>query len=134
MRATPPIESRRSSRRLKVAHIRYSPAEYAAVKDAADRAGCTVSGFLRLLSLEGAGVEPFLSKSDGAIFRLLGDDVSTMASDLNSVARAINVGRYPNVADVAKLVMDAQAAAKTVGAELTSMLKRQAARRRGDGR
>lgn len=132
MRSTRPSEASRSSRRVKVAHIRYSPAEYAAVKDAADRAGCTVSGFLRLLSLEGAGVEPFISKADGAIFRVLSDDISTMASGLNAVARAINVGRSPNVGDVAKLVMDAQAAAMTVAAELAAMLRRQAARRRGE--
>ena len=133
MRAPRPIETSRSSRRVKVAHIRYSPAEFTAVKDAADRAGCSVSGFLRLLSLEGAGVDPFLSVADGAIFRLLSDDISTMSSDLNSVARAINAGLRPNVGDLARLVMDAQAAVITVAAELATMLKRQAARRRGQG-
>lgn len=133
MRATRPTASGRSNRRVKVAHIRYSPGEFMAVKDAADRAGCTVSGFLRLLSLEGAGVEPFLSEADGAIFRLLSDDISTMARDLNAVARAINVGRPPNAGDVAKLVMDGQSAAMTVAAEFAAMLKRQAARRRVKG-
>lgn len=87
---------------------------------------------MRLLSLEGAGADPFLSEADGAIFRLLSDDISTMSGDLNSVARAINAGRRPNIGDVARLVMDAQAAVITVAAELAAMLKCQAARRRGE--
>jgi hypothetical protein len=52
--------SEASKRKDRVAHVRFSPAEFNALEAAASAAGMTVSAFVRSLSMEGAGVRPFL--------------------------------------------------------------------------
>jgi hypothetical protein len=121
-----------SSRKEKVAHIRFSPEEFLAVRDSAARAGMTVSAFLRSLSLEGAGVQPFFTQADRAILGLLAEDMRAVANNLNQVARAINGGRSAASSDVAARVGDARAIAGTLSAELRSMSRRAGNTRRGE--
>lgn len=115
----------------KVAHIRFSQDQFCAVKAAAKSAGLSVSAFVRALSLEGAGLRPFLSEADRPIIDLLGKHLLAIGNNLNQVARAINAGRSVGTSDVAKAVADARAIANTVAVEFADMTKRAAATRRG---
>ncbi|EHK53240.1 hypothetical protein MAXJ12_31077 [Mesorhizobium alhagi CCNWXJ12-2] len=114
-----------------MAHIRLSQDEFCAVEAAAERAGLSVSAFIRSLSLEGAGLRPFLTEADRAIIGLLARDMRAIGSNLNQVARAINAGRSVGASDVANVVADARAVANTVVVELADMTQRAATARRG---
>jgi Bacterial mobilisation protein (MobC) len=120
-------------RRDRVAHIRFSPAEFDAIEAAARVAGMTVSAFVRSLSVEGAGVRPFLGEGDRAVLGLLADGMRAIGGNLNQIARAINTGRTPVETDLAGTIKDVHAVATTVAAELADMTRRSAAIRRGDG-
>lgn len=124
--------SRTVARRVKVAHIRLSEDEFAAVEAAATDASMSVSAFVRSLSLEGAGAKPFLSPADRAIIQLLGQDMRAIGNYLNQLARALNAGRSVDGSHLAGPIADARAVATTVAAELSIMTKRAAAARRGE--
>lgn len=130
MAGTPSAPQKRKD---KVAHIRFSPAEFDAIEAAARAAGMTVSAFVRSLSVEGAGVRPFLGDGDRAVLGLLADGMRAIGGNLNQIARAINTGRVPPRDSLAGSVMDAQAAAMMIAAELGEMTRRAAALRRGEG-
>jgi hypothetical protein len=123
---------RKPARREKVAHIRFSDDETAAVEGAAERAGLSVSAFLRSLSLEGAGVRPFMSRQDRAIIEMLVQDMRAVGGNLNQIARALNAGHSVMGSDLTGAIDDARAIATTVAAELASMTKRAGAARRGE--
>ena len=93
----------------------------------------TVSAFVRSLSVEGAGVRPFLGEGDRAVLGLLVDGMRAIGGNLNQLARAINTGRAPAEQDLAGTIRDAHVIATTVAAELADMTRRSAAARRGDG-
>ncbi|WP_040588735.1 plasmid mobilization protein [Allomesorhizobium alhagi] len=131
MKATNTSAAVKSTRKEKVAHIRLSQDEFCAVEAAAERAGLSVSAFIRSLSLEGAGLRPFLTEADRAIIGLLARDMRAIGSNLNQVARAINAGRSVGASDVANVVADARAVANTVVVELADMTQRAATARRG---
>lgn len=116
-----------------MAHIRFSPAEFEALEAAATSAGMTVSGFVRSLSMEGAGVRPFLGEGDRAVLGLLADGMRTIGGNLNQIARAINTGRVLTQGDVAGSIKDAHGMATALAAELAEMTRRSAAARRGEG-
>lgn len=123
-----------SSKRMdRTAHIRFSPSDFDALERAATAAGKTVSAFVRSLSMEGAGVRPFLADADRAVLGLLADGVRAIGGNLNQIARAINTGRIPADEELAGRVKDAHVAATTVAAELADMIRRSAAARRGEG-
>ena len=115
-----------------MAHIRFSPAEFDAIEAAARAAGMTVSAFVRSLSMEGAGVRPFLGEGDRAVLGLLIDGMRAIGTNLNQIARAINTGRAPVDKDLAGTIRDVHAVATTVAAELADMTRRSAAIRRGE--
>lgn len=123
--------SEASKRKEKVAHIRFSPAEYDALEAAASAAGMTVSGFVRSLSMEGAGVRPFLGEGDRLVLGLLADGMRAVGGNLNQIARAINTGKLPIEGDVAGSISDAHSVATTLASELAHMTRRTAAARRG---
>jgi hypothetical protein len=116
-----------------VAHIRFSPSQFEAVETAAHAANMTVSAFVRSLSIEGAGVRPFLGEGDRAVLSLLADGMRAIGGNLNQIARAINTGRVPAEEDLPGRVKDAQVVATTLAAELAEMTRRSAALRRGEG-
>src|SRR5690606_23387746 len=115
--------ARRAGRREKVAHIRYSQAEFQDVVRAAAAAGMSVSVFLRALSLEGAGVRPFFDPTDRAILDLLGRDIQSVGHALNQLARALNTGSPVDRAHLTGAISDARAVALTVAAELEAMAR-----------
>jgi hypothetical protein len=123
----------RSKRKDRVAHIRFSASEFEAVEAAAATAGMTVSAFVRSLSIEGAGVRPFLKEEDRAILGLLADGMRMIAGNLNQIVRAINTGRMPVEDDLRGTIRDAHVVATTVTAELADMTRRSAVERRGAG-
>src|SRR5262245_26666431 len=123
--------SRTVVRRVRVAHIRLSEDEFAAIEAAATEASMSISAFVRSLSLEGAGAQPFLNQADRAIIQLLGQDMRAMGNNLNQLTRALNAGRSVDGSHLAGAIDDARAVATTLAAELTTMTKRAAAARRG---
>jgi len=123
---------RKSARREKVAHIRFSDDEMQAVEAAAERAELSVSAFVRSLSLEGAGVRPFLSRQDRAIIEMLVQDMRAVGGNLNQIARALNASRSVAGSDLTGAMDDARALATTVATELASMTKGAGAGRRGE--
>ncbi len=124
--------SETSKRKDRVAHIRFSPAEFEALEVAASAAGMTVSAFVRSLSMEGAGVRPFLGEADRAVLGLLADGMRAIGGNLNQIARAINTGRMAADGDVAGSIRDAHGVATALTAELGEMTRRSAAIRRGE--
>jgi hypothetical protein len=125
--------SQASKRKEKVAHIRFSPAEFEALEAAASEAGMTVSAFVRSLSMEGAGVRPFLGDGDRAMLGLLADGMRAIGGNLNQIARAINTGMVPTEGDIAGSIKDAHSVATTLASELAEMTRRSAATRREEG-
>lgn len=123
----------RSKRKDKVAHIRFSPAEFGALEAAAIEAGMTVSAFVRSLSMEGAGFRPFVSEGDQAVLGLLADGMRAVGGNLNQIARAINTGRLPAEENIAGSIKDAHRVATTLASELAEMTRHAAASRRGEG-
>jgi hypothetical protein len=132
MRGSNGLRSRTVRRRVKVAHIRLSEDEFAAVEAAAAEASMSISAFVRSLSLEGAGARAFLNPADRAIIQLLARDMRAVGNNLNQLARALNEGRSVDGSHLAGAVDDARAVATTVAAELATMTKRAAAARRGE--
>ncbi|RWB66045.1 plasmid mobilization relaxosome protein MobC [Mesorhizobium sp.] len=126
------LRSRRAARREKVAHIRFAEDEISAVETAAERAGLSVSAFFRSLSLEGAGVRPFMNREDRAILEMLIQDMRAVGGNLNQIARALNGSRSVAGSDLKGAIDDARAIATTVAAELAAMTKRAGAARRGE--
>lgn len=116
-----------------MAHIRFSPAEHDALEAVAGAADMTVSAFIRSLSMEGAGVRPFLGEGDRAVLGLLADGMRAIGGNLNQIARAVNAGKVPAEADVAGSIKDAHSVATALASELTEMTRRTATARRGEG-
>ncbi|PSM16304.1 plasmid mobilization relaxosome protein MobC [Nitratireductor sp. StC3] len=125
--------SEASKRKDRVAHIRFSQAEFYALEAAAADAGMTVSAFVRSLSMEGAGVRPFLAKEDRAVVGLLAEGMRAIGGNLNQIARAINTGRVPAKEELSGSIKDAHVVATTVASEFAEMTRRAAAHRRGEG-
>ena len=119
-------------RKEKVAHIRFSPAEFAAIEAAADDADTTISGFVRSLSLEGAGVRPCLTEADRAVFALLLEDLRAVGGNLNQVARVLNGGSPVAAPAIAASIHDARAIATVLANELKGLAKRSGSSRRGE--
>ena len=92
-----------------------------------------MSAFVRSLSMEGAGVQPFLGEGDRAILGLLADGMRAIGANLNQIARAINNGRTPAPDELAGTIRDAHVVATTLAAELADMTRRSASARRGEG-
>ena len=105
-------------RRDRVVHARFSTSELERISSAADLAGMTVSGFLRSLVLEGAGVQPFFSDDDRAILDVLVFDIRAIGINLHQISRELNRGRSPASADVASTVT---AASQLVAGALIEM-------------
>lgn len=121
-----------SKRKDKVAHIRFSPTEFDALEVAAGAADMTVSAFVRSLSMEGAGVRPFLGEGDRLVLGLLADGMRAIGRNLNQIARAINTGKVPTEGDITGSIKDAHSVATALASELAQMTRRTAAARRGE--
>ncbi len=125
--------SEASKRKDRVAHIRFSPAEFEALETAAASAGMTVSAFVRSLAMEGAGVRPFLAEGDRAVLGLLAEGMRAIGGNLNRIARTINIGRVPADEELLGSIKDAHVVATALASEFAQMTRRAAAHRRGEG-
>jgi hypothetical protein len=121
----------RRERRNKVVHARFSATEIERIEQAAEAAGMTVSGFLRSLTLEGAGLHPFFSDADRAVLSLLLADVKAVGVNLNQLARACNRGETGRSQEEKKAIEDVQRAVAIVLFELQAFAARGARRRVG---
>ncbi|CDN57704.1 Putative mob protein MobC (plasmid) [Neorhizobium galegae bv. officinalis bv. officinalis str. HAMBI 1141] len=77
-------------RKSRVVHARFGATEISMIEAAAKAAGLTVSAFVRSLTLEGAGVRPFLTDADRAVLGLLLSEVRAVGVNLNRLARTAN--------------------------------------------
>lgn len=118
-------------RKDRVVHARFSASEVAAVEHAAEAACLTVSGFTRSLILEGAGVKPFLTEEDRAVFEMLISDMRAIGVNLNQLARSANVSGRLSDAELAVELGNVQRLVAAVVLELRSFAVRGARRRRG---
>lgn len=121
----------RRERRDKVLHARFSATEMERIEHAAQAAGMTVSGFLRSLTLEGAGVRPFFSDADRAVLSLLLTDIKRVGVNLNQLARARHRGEVGQSDDEKKVIDDVQRAVAIVLFELQAFAERGARRQVG---
>ncbi|WP_105385180.1 plasmid mobilization protein [Neorhizobium alkalisoli] len=121
----------RRERRDKVVHARFSKTEIERIEDAAEAAGMTVSGFLRSLSLEGAGARPFFSDADRAVLSLLLADVKAVGVNLNQLARARNRGEAGQSQEEKRVIDDVQRVVAIVLFELQAFAERGARERVG---
>ncbi len=78
----------------------------------------TVSGFLRSLSLEGAGVLPFLTDEDRAVLTLIRWELRAIGVNLNGLVRTANRGPALTKADVSEVVASLWPALASVALEL----------------
>jgi len=76
----------------RVVHARLNDREFKAATAAAEQAGMSLSGFMRSLTLDGAGVVPFLTEDDRAVFALLHRELRAVGLNLNGLARGVHRG------------------------------------------
>jgi hypothetical protein len=124
MKTTRLKSARKAPPKARVVHARYSEDEYAAVVEAAKAAGMTVSSFFRSLTLEGAGVRPFLTAQDRAVLALLLEDMRKIGINLNQMARSLNSGHAVHAEDVGASIRDVQAIAAHTMLELRALARR----------
>jgi uncharacterized protein (DUF1778 family) len=120
-----------AGRKDRVLHVRFTASECKAVDAAATAAGLTVSGFMRSLSLEGAGVRPFLTEEDRLVFAALASDMHAVGVNLNQLARAANAsGRIvPSALD--PVLAEIQTLVAALAIELRDLGRRGAQGREG---
>ena len=121
----------RRERRDKVVHARFSASEVERIEHAAQAAGMTVSGFLRSLTLEGAGLHPFFTDADRAVLSLLLAHVKAVGVNLNQLARARNRGETGQSQEEKRVIDDIQRVVAIVLFELQAFAARGARRRAG---
>lgn len=121
----------RRERRDKVVHARFSATEIERIEHAAEAAGMTVSGFLRSLTLEGAGVRPFFTEADRGVLLLLLADVKAVGVNLNQLARARNRGETGQSQEEKRVIDDVQRVVAIVLFELQAFAARGARRPAG---
>jgi hypothetical protein len=117
-------------RKDRVVHARFSAAEYAAVEHAAASAGMSISAFLRSLSLEGAGVLPFLSDEDRAVLDMVHHELRAIGVNLNGLVRVANRATGPDRASISEVVTTLRPALSAVAAELERYSTRVGQKRR----
>ncbi|WP_426128604.1 plasmid mobilization protein [Pararhizobium sp. PWRC1-1] len=118
-------------RRNKVVHARFSKTEIDRISRAAEDAGITVSGFVRSLTLEGAGVHPFFTDADRAVLSLLLSDIKAVGVNLNQLARSRNRGDGGRKQEEKDVINDVQRVLAIVLFELQSFAERGARRHVG---
>jgi hypothetical protein len=115
---------RAEERKDRVVHARFSTSEMAAIERAAERAGLTVSAFMRSLSLEGAGIRPFFTDADRAILLLLLTGLRRAGVNLNRFARSANSGGPNRLAGMPDAIGDLQKVVAALMLELRAFAER----------
>lgn len=124
---TAPITEKSKS---EVVRVRVNGSELQQIEAAAEAADLTVSSFIRSLSLEGAGVKPFLSYEDRMVFAALTEEFRAVGVNLNQIARAINAKREVHPDDVFIALGNVLTMMGVVGFEVRELAKRGPSRRR----
>ena len=117
--------------RSEVVRVRVSGSELQQIEAAAEAADLTISSFIRSLSLEGAGVKPFLSYEDRMVFAALAEEFRAVGVNLNQIARAINAKREVHPDEVLMALGNVLTMMGVVGFEVRELAKRGPSRRRG---
>lgn len=113
-----------------VVRVRVSGNELQQIEAAAEAADLTVSSFIRSLSLEGAGVKPFLAYEDRLVFAALAEEFRAVGVNLNQIARAINAKREVHPDEVLMALGNVLTMMGVVGFEVRELAKRGPSRRR----
>lgn len=118
-------------RKDRVVHARFSASDLSAIDAAAEAASLTVSAFMRSLTLEGAGVRPFLTDDDRAVVEMLISEMRSVGVNLNQLARSANSGGRLPAGELANEVGKVQRLVAAMVLELRSFAVRGARIRRG---
>lgn len=122
---------RPDERKDRVLHARFSTSDIAAIEQAAEATGFTVSAFMRSLTLEGAGVRPFLTDDDRAVFEMLILDMRSVGVTLNQLARTVNSGGRLVGGELTKELGETQRLLAAIVLEIRGFAERGGRRRRG---
>jgi hypothetical protein len=114
----------RRTQRTKWVHIRFAPDEFEAIKIAAAQATMTVSGFMRSLSVEGAGIRPYLAESDRAVLGLLLQGMQNICANLGKLTRALNEAGRIDSNELDANLRDVRAIAFATSTELKRIVAR----------
>lgn len=120
----PGVTADADERKSRVVHARFSASDMARIEASAARAGLTVSAFMRSLTLEGAGVRPFLTEADRAVLGLLSCDLKAVGVNLNQLARAANRRQAGRPEAERAVIAEGQRAVAAVLLELRSFTAR----------
>ncbi len=126
VRSNPTAEESKSE----VVRVRVSGSELQQIEAAAEAADLTISSFIRSLSLEGAGVKPFLAYEDRMVFAALAEEFRAVGVNLNQIARAINAKREVHPEEVLMALGNVLTMMGVVGFEVRELAKRGPSRRR----
>ena len=107
-----------------VVRMRVSDEEQRAIAEAASVADMTVSAFVRSLSLQGAGVRPFLNSDDRQIMRVLHEDLRAIGVHLNQLARAVNAKNVVDANEIKVALLDVERVSKFTLLELKRLASR----------
>ena len=107
-----------------VVRMRVTEEEHLEIAKAASDARMTMSAFVRSLSLQGAGVQPFLNSGDRQIMRVLHDDLRAIGVNLNQIARALNSKDVVDDAEIRGALVDVERVAKFTLLELKRLAHR----------
>jgi hypothetical protein len=86
---------------------------------------------MRSLTLEGAGVSPFLTDDDRAVFEMLISDMRSVGVNLNQLTRSANASSRLSDAELAVELVEVRRLVAAVVLELHSFAARAARRRQG---
>lgn len=81
-----------------------------------------MSAFMRALTLEGAGIRPFLTEEDRAVFDLLHRDLRAIGVNLNSLLRLAHQRVIPG--EIGELLNELQPVTAGLALELNRLGKR----------
>lgn len=125
------IVGRGDERKDRVVHARFSASELAAIEHAAVAAGLSVSAFIRSLTLEGAGVQPFLTEEDHAVIEMLSAEMRSIGVNLNQLGRRFHTTGGVSASDVSASLVEVQRLAAAIVIELRRFAAHGVHRRRG---
>jgi hypothetical protein len=114
----------------KVVHLRMDPAEWVRVEAAARDAGMTVSAFMRSLTLEGAGVDPFFAEEDRWLWHEIMTDLKSVRGSLHLLLRSRSDAEAGRTVQEQAAIEDVQRVVAALCAEISFFAQRAVRRRR----
>ncbi|MFN7027467.1 MAG: plasmid mobilization protein [Pseudorhizobium sp.] len=121
---------RQRMRKSRVIHFRMDPAEWVRVEAAARDAGMTVSAFMRSLTLEGAGVDPFFTEEDQLLWHEIMTDLKSVRASLHLILRSQSNAGDGRTAQEQAVIEDVQRVVAALCVEISFFAHRAVRRRR----